>query len=932
MATQATLGRAYSQAPDLHPNLLIASFQLLGWVLFHPQAWRSYLATIDPQLQPDCTLADLRREHWRHPRLRRVLHTYLVYVPLILGVSVLALSATGRAGTMYAAGVAAPLLVSLILLLVGSLGFGIAVGLALSVPGGLIFALGFALIGELGYPSYVSLRTMMLYTGMLGLGGSIAGSVANTMSSRKRQYGQPGWRIWSKWISGLLIGLLIGGLAVFTTYSILHLAIQPLKKQLDTAPPLSLPLVLGLFLLPIVLLVLLVDWRRARGILATTLAMLLITMAAFATLRQLDLADLACVGFTCMFLTLISLPYAMVERIVGPRAGVVVGTLGLGGGFILWMMIAENMPVLETLLASFGCLVLGLTVAWWGELLIHPFLELWNLLLLRMDEGAEPQRPPRLRWHAAFWNSNHRLPFYNLSEHLLLIAERSPAEAQAAIECLSSGRQRWAAQAAQIELSARRLERCSTIAAIVGAQPAMALGELESPISPLLRSFARIAQAISAADSNTTVYHKRLAFVVAEEQLAALLNEMTLSGDSYALRFRPIAERWRAIVAAHMRELTEAIEDSQEIDNPYIFSVPLADHNDLFVGRADVAARIEQLLIDRRRPPLLLYGQRRMGKTSLLRNLGRLLPSSTVLLFVDGEGVAGASTYPDFLYGIALAIVRSAEQHRRLALPRPDYATLAERPFGGFNEWLDTIERTIGESGYTTALLALDEFETLGEIIERGRFDERDVLRMLRNLVQHRPLFKVLLAGSHTLEEFRHWASYLINMQVIKISYLAESDALQLIESPVANFPLRFEPAASQAIIALTRCHPHLVQLLCYEIVELKNRRAAEQRRLVTPQDVEDSVAQALRTGDFFFSDMANQAGPGGLAALQLIAAAGPGGGLADALGDGAGEALELLLRRDVIELDGERYRFQVEMIRRWFAQTTHAALLARTA
>src|SRR5207253_4522042 len=129
-----------------------------------------------------------------------------------------------------------------------------------------------------------------------------------------------------------------------------------------------------------------------------------------------------------------------------------------------------------------------------------------------------------------------------------------------------------------------------------------------------------------------------------------------------------------------------AVEHSQEIDNPYIFSVPLVEHQDLFVGRADIAARIEQLLLDRRRPPLLLYGQRRMGKTSLLRNLGRLLPSSTVLLFVDGEGIAGAIDYADFLYAVAAAMARSAEQHRGLLLPRPQREALAASPFTGFNE------------------------------------------------------------------------------------------------------------------------------------------------------------------------------------------------------------------------------------------------------
>ncbi|MEQ9624931.1 MAG: hypothetical protein RLO37_23710 [Coleofasciculus chthonoplastes F1-TOW-03] len=47
-------------------------------------------------------------------------------------------------------------------------------------------------------------------------------------------------------------------------------------------------------------------------------------------------------------------------------------------------------------------------------------------------------------------------------------------------------------------------------------------------------------------------------------------------------------------------------------------------------------------------------------------------------------------------------------------------------------------------------------------------------------MIQHRPRFKVLLAGSHTIEEFQRWASYLINVQVVPISYLNEPEARQL--------------------------------------------------------------------------------------------------------------------------------------------------------
>jgi hypothetical protein len=63
-----------------------------------------------------------------------------------------------------------------------------------------------------------------------------------------------------------------------------------------------------------------------------------------------------------------------------------------------------------------------------------------------------------------------------------------------------------------------------------------------------------------------------------------------------------------------------------------------------------------------------------------------------------------------------------------------------------------------------------------------------------------------------------------------------------------------------------------LVQLLCYEIVELKNRQSPLQRLLVTIDDVDTAIPNALQTGDFFFADIANQVGATGLAVLKLIA------------------------------------------------------------
>ncbi|MFH7028287.1 MAG: hypothetical protein ACHBN1_23520 [Heteroscytonema crispum UTEX LB 1556] len=247
-------------------------------------------------------------------------------------------------------------------------------------------------------------------------------------------------------------------------------------------------------------------------------------------------------------------------------------------------------------------------------------------------------------------------------------------------------------------------------------------------------------------------------------------------------------------------------------------------------------------------------------------------------------------------------------------------------PFTCFDEWLDQVEQTLEQN---TALLMLDEFEVLDSAISKGRFDEQDILGMLRNLIQHRPKFKVMIAGSHTIEEYQRWASYLINVQVVHISYLKEDEARQLIEHPVKDFTLRYEPDASDRVLQLTRGHPFLVQLLCAEIVALKNEQDPSIRRLANLKDVEAAIPHAFSSGGFFFADIQNnQVDAIGLAILRFIAAQGENATVSrktilQQFPDVAQNSLKLLLQRELIEEVESGDRFQVELIRRWFANQT---------
>jgi hypothetical protein len=925
MSPAAGLRNAYTDAPELHPNLILGSLQLLFWLLFHPSAWRHYVARIDPALPPDFTLVEPIRRQWRSSALRLLLIRAYIVWPVLVGLPVAIIfwiqDAPLGSSVVFVAHVVA------ICLTLGIM-MGAVISLAAGMVGGVAVALAYGIMSSATYGSLQSIASPTAISIAIGVAGGVIGSVASTQDTGIGQTtARPSIKLGVE-MGGIVIGILIGVVAA----SVLGTGLQTLTDLViglpeETAYWLSRALIVGASF------GLALGWRRgittglAGGLLVSLVYGLTIVVWR-AGVTGVPIGLTSGMLFGTSFGVTVVLPYVLAASIAGPWAGAWAAALGSWGRHVF----RNELPLWPNLPLGVVGISLGLTLAWWRPLFLYPILQAWNLILYRLDERHAGHRPSLLRWHSAFWDELQYMRLSGLDDYLLLTMERDPDAGRSAMEYLSTGRQRWAAQAVQIEMEARRLEGVESVTDIGNAHYRLASGELAGPASALLREFSRVSQDIEVALNQATAYHQRLALATIGDRLNNLVRELTVSSEPYAARFYPIATHWHQVVVNRLHDLTEAVERAQEIDNPYVVGVPLTQQQEIFVGRADIVARIEQLMLDRRRPPLLLYGQRRMGKTSLLRNLGRLLPSSIVPLFVDGQKTALASDYPDFLYNIAKEMGRSAEQQRRLILPSLNHEALAGNPFTRFNEWLDEVEQCLDTQGYSIALLALDEFEVLDSVLSKGRFDETDVLSMLRHMIQHRPRFKVMLAGSHTLEEFQRWASYLINMQVVRIGYLEKDEVHQLVERPVKNFALHYEPDASQRVLELTRGHPALVQLLCYEIVALKNEQAAAVRRLARLADVEAAIPRALDSGSFFFADIQqNQVDAAGLALLRLIAAHGEGAVIGQKTlvrhhqgshPDELSRALTLLLRRDLIEAVNGGYRFQVELIRRWFERT----------
>lgn len=946
VASKGASGNAYTDAPSLHSNLLLGSLQLLVWLFFHPSAWRNYLNHIKPGLSPDFVLTELNAEQWRHPALRRLLVMGYGILPLLNGLlqGLIFGAIMGLTGDQ--------ILASTLLTIAYTLTTSLAVGTTVSVATGLVYGVVISLTASFMpnlatilalHPilSESSVRTPTEIAGIartvvLGLAAGVAGNITITMANKKANYSL------IRQVGGIVAGFLPSSILLGAAYAVASGMVLGLKVpgQVGGAVGMNTGIVYGLaggllFTLAYSLSMVIRtrSWRRS---LMTGMAVGLVGGFAYALTVSIDsnnwvnseISDIARgIGGGLLFGGLFAFSYILVGRLTGTYAGAIAGAV-VGG--IGWFPIARfifrlPVPLWPTPFFILVAILLGLTLHWWRTIILYPGQLILSNLLLHRDEQRTPRFPSALRWHAAFWDEHQRWPLLGLDEHLVLVVERDHIEGQAAISYLIGSHQRWAVHAAQVELEARGLEACIDIQAIANIHLDMGTGELAGPASTLLRSFSRTSHDVWAALSQESAYNQRLALRAIEDRLDSLLRELNRSNEPYTARFRVIAVGWLQTVTNYRCELAATMEARQEINSPYVIGVPLTTQQEIFVGRTDISARIENLLLNQRRLPLLLYGQRRMGKTSLLNNLGRLLPTTILPLFIDLQGPASqASNHSGFLYNLARGMINSAQRQRGLTLPPLSREALATDPFTDFDEWLDKVEQALGKN---TALLALDEFEALEIPIQEGRFNETAVMNMFRHLIQHRSHFKILLAGSHSLEEFGHWASYLINVQIVHLSYLNEAEARQLIERPTHDFTLHYEPGAGRRVLELTRGHPFLVQLLCSEIIALKNDQDAADRRLARFADVEAAVPVALNHGSFFFADIQhNQLDPTALSLLRFIAVQGEGAvigldSLISHFPTHLEQTLALLVRRELIELNDSGYRFQVELIRRWFAR-----------
>jgi tetratricopeptide (TPR) repeat protein len=265
--------------------------------------------------------------------------------------------------------------------------------------------------------------------------------------------------------------------------------------------------------------------------------------------------------------------------------------------------------------------------------------------------------------------------------------------------------------------------------------------------------------------------------------------------------------------------------------NPYIAGAPVLD-DDMYYGRENLTARMLSTL---HRNSLMITGERRIGKTTFLHHLAKVLAADEggewrfFPVFVDLQGVPEQAFFHALMSEVvdALALVPETRDSLRLTPESDGYEA---------REFAHDLQKVIAElktrTGQRVKLaLLIDEVDVLNEYSE-------SVNQRLRGIFM-KSFSENLVAVMSGVGIRRRWKSEVSPwynfFDEIELPPFSREEAEALIREPVAGV-FRWKGEAVERILELSRLRPYLVQKYCVHAV---NHMLERRRGTIRLEDVE---------------------------------------------------------------------------------------------
>jgi tetratricopeptide (TPR) repeat protein len=362
--------------------------------------------------------------------------------------------------------------------------------------------------------------------------------------------------------------------------------------------------------------------------------------------------------------------------------------------------------------------------------------------------------------------------------------------------------------------------------------------------------------------------------------------------------------------------------------NPYIAGKSLRNPRG-FYGREDVFELVREVFDSPDGPALVLFGQRRIGKTSILHQLkNRLDAPAFVPVYFDLMDRAHRPLQ-EVLFELAEEICSQA------GTEQPDRAQFDSDGRFFRTKFLPNILEKLAGS---RLILLLDEFDVLDRETERDLSPQSAGISFfpyIRALMNSTPSVGFIFVIGRKAEDLSIGLKATFKAARYKrISVLNPADARNLILSAARDGSLRFADSAADRILEITSGHPFFTQLLCALLWDRARKGRPAAPPLVEASEVDAIIPDVLEAGESFFewiwdglpsaervifSTIAQSTAEGATLTKERLAEILQGQGIR-ILSRELEIAPDTLVEWEMFAARDGQYRFFMELMRRWVA------------
>jgi tetratricopeptide (TPR) repeat protein len=265
--------------------------------------------------------------------------------------------------------------------------------------------------------------------------------------------------------------------------------------------------------------------------------------------------------------------------------------------------------------------------------------------------------------------------------------------------------------------------------------------------------------------------------------------------------------------------------------NPYIAGAPVLE-DDMFFGRHKLLARIMNVL---HHNSLMITGERRIGKTTLLHHLRKALEHDEgtdyqfFVVSTDLQGVPESGFFDAVMSDVADQLPLRPETREALRFRR------GRESYDG-RDFSHDLQRVVEDLTVRTPkkvklALLIDEVDVLNEYSERVNQRLRSIF--MKTFSEH---LVAIMSGVGIKRIWKSEGSPWYNFfDEIELTAFSREEGEALIRQPVEGV-FRWAPEAVEAILAYSELKPYVIQKFCVHAV---NQMLEEGRTTITAADVE---------------------------------------------------------------------------------------------